>query len=212
MCLLRTTRMKVAILGSGSVGKALQKTFSRSGLTVALGARKTEGLDAGITVMGLKQAVEWGTVIFIALPAHVSLDVAKELQASLKGKVVVDCTNPLKFDANGPVWDAPARGSITAELVAILPQSHIVKAFNTFGAIHMEKPALTGSPTDVFLAGDDAEAKKAVTEICAKTGFRFTDAGPLRNAAVLENVAMLWIHLAVKGGNGPEFTIGTLPV
>jgi len=57
----------------------------------------------------------------------------------------------------------------------------------------------------VFLASDDAEAKKTVTEIATSAGFNPVDAGPLRNAAVLENVAMLWIHLATVGGHGREF-------
>jgi hypothetical protein len=58
----------------------------------------------------------------------------------------------------------------------------------------------------VFLAGDDADAKKLVMDVAKQSGFRPVDAGPLRNASVIENLAMLWIHLATVGGQGRAFT------
>jgi hypothetical protein len=58
----------------------------------------------------------------------------------------------------------------------------------------------------VFLAGDDAEAKKLVSDVASAAGFRPVDAGPLRNAPLLENLGILWIHLATVGGQGRTFT------
>jgi hypothetical protein len=80
-----------------------------------------------------------------------------------------------------------------------------VKGFNQFGAEFHGDPTLPGGGAQVFLASDDAEAKKTVSEIATQGGWRPVDAGPLRNASVLENVAMLWIHLAMVGGQGRDF-------
>jgi len=124
----------------------------------------------------------------------------------LKGKIVVDCNNPLTWK-DGPVWAPPAEGSLAAAIAKAAPGARVVKGFNTFGAEHHKEPSTSGAAADVFFASDDAEAKKALSEIATRAGFRPIDAGPLRNAAVLENVAMLWIHLAMVGGRGRGFAI-----
>jgi hypothetical protein len=80
----------------------------------------------------------------------------------------------------------------------------VVKAFNTFGAEIHADPRLSAGPADVCLAGDDADAKRIVGEIATRAGFRPIDAGPVRNAALLENLAVLWIHLALVGGQGRD--------
>jgi predicted dinucleotide-binding enzyme len=118
--------------------------------------------------------------------------------------VVVDCNNPLVWK-EGPVWSPPAEGSLAAAIAKVAPGARVVKAFNTFGAEHHADPKLTGKSATVFLAGDDADAKQVVSDVAVKAGFTTVDSGPLRNAAVLENVAMLWIHLATVGGQGRDF-------
>ena len=132
-------------------------------------------------------------------------DVARSLATELAGKVVVDCNNPLTWSA-GPVWAPPPEGSLAAAVAAAAPGARVVKGFNTFGAEHHADPGLTGAPAQVFLAGDDDAAKQLVSAVAAASGFAPVDAGPLRNAPVLENVAMLWIHLATVGGHGRAFT------
>ena len=78
----------------------------------------------------------------------------------------------------------------------------MVKGFNTFGAELHRDPSFGDAAIDVHLAGDDAEAKSAVAAVAEKAGFAVIDAGPLRNAALLENLAVLWIHLAIAEGRG----------
>jgi len=133
------------------------------------------------------------------------VDVAHSLAAELAGKVVVDCNNPLVWK-EGPVWTPPPEGSLAAAIAHAAPGARVVKGFNTFGAEFHKEPGRAGVPADVFLAGDDLEAKKLVTEVATQGGFHAVDAGPLRNASVLENLAMLWIHLATVGGQGRDFT------
>ena len=144
--------------------------------------------------------------MFLAVPGSAAVDVARGLAAELAGKIVVDCNNPLTWK-DGPVWTPPAEGSLAAAIAKAAPGARVVKGFNTFGAEFHANPKLAGVAADVFFAGDDAEAKKTLAEVAKQAGFSPVDAGPLRNAPVLENVAMLWIHLATVGGQGRNFVL-----
>jgi NADPH-dependent F420 reductase len=205
------TTTRIAIIGAGNVGGNLGRTFSKAGLAVRFGVRpgadtkallETCGKDASASDPA--EAATWADVVFLAVPGNVALDVARSLAKELAGKVVVDCNNPLVWK-EGPVWTPPAEGSLAAAIAKAAPDARVVKAFNTFGAEHHADPQLTGKSATVYLAGDDAAAKKLVGEVATKAGYTPIDSGPLRNAAVLENVAMLWIHLATVGGQGRDF-------
>jgi len=207
--------MKIAIVGAGNVGGALGKRFTASGMSVTFGVK--EGADLGAllaecggkaTAKPAKDAVKDADVVFLAVPGSVALEAAKGL-GDLAGKVVVDCNNPIRWDA-GPVWTPPPEGSLAAALAKALPGARVVKAFNGFGAEFHADPKIGGGGVEVFLAGDDAAAKKAVSEIAERAGFTPVDSGPLRNAAVLENVAVLWIHLAMAGGRGRNIALRLL--
>lgn len=201
--------MKVAIVGAGNVGGALGARLLEAGHDVRFGVReRDEALEA---CFGAERLVEvakvaaGAEVVFLAVPGGVVVEVARSL-GDLGDAVVVDCTNPIRWEA-GPVWTPPAEGSNAAALAAALPGARVVKAFNQFGAETHADPRYGDRGADVFLAGDDAEAKKTVATLCEQTGFSPVDAGPLRNAAVLENVAVLWIHLATVGGQGRGFVL-----
>lgn len=206
-----STSTRVAIIGAGNVGGGLGVRLSNSGVPVMFGVRPdadTKALLAqckGASASSLEEAAAWGDVVFLALPASAAVDVARSLAGPLTGKVVVDCNNPLVWK-EGPVWQPPAEGSLAAAIAKAAPGARVVKGFNTFGAEFHKDPGLAGVPAQVFLAGNDAAAKKLVAEVAEKAGFRAVDAGPLRNASVLENVAMLWIHLATIGEQGRAFT------
>ncbi len=202
---------RVAIIGAGNVGGNLGARLSTAGIPVRFGLRddkKTNVLlarcaqDASVTTPA--EAAAWGEIVFLAVPGSAALEVARSLAHELEGKVVVDCNNPLVWK-DGPVWNPPAEGSLAAAIAKAAPGARVVKGFNTFGAEHHADPSLTGAPAQVFLAADDADAKRLVTEVAKQAGFRAVDAGPLRNAPVLENLAMLWIHLATVGGQGRDF-------
>ncbi len=202
---------KVAIIGAGNVGGGLGTCLSNSGIAVKFGVR--EGTDVKDLLAACKDAAAaspadaaaWADVVFLALPATAAVDVARSIAAALTGKIVVDCNNPLVWK-EGPVWTPPAEGSLAAAIAKAVPGARVVKGFNTFGAEFHKDPGRAGLPAQVFLASDDAAAKKVVSEVATTGGFQAVDAGPLRNAAVLENLAMLWIHLATIGGQGRDFT------
>jgi predicted dinucleotide-binding enzyme len=200
---------RIAMVGVGNVGGALGTTFARAGFPVTFGTRGgdvsklLEAAGAGAKAASPVEAVQGASVVFLAVPGSKAVEAAVGLAEHLAGKVVVDCNNPLRWDA-GPVWDPPAEGSIAAAIQRAIPAARVVKAFNGFGAELHADPRIQGKPVTTFLAGDDAGAKSMVSEIATRAGFAPVDAGPLRNAAVLENVAMLWIHLALAAGHGRE--------
>jgi 8-hydroxy-5-deazaflavin:NADPH oxidoreductase len=205
----------IAILGAGNVGGNLGVRLAASGFTVKFGVRP--GSDnsellarAGPRAEALptREAAAAADIVFIATPTAVAVAVAKE--AGVDGKIVVDCTNPLTWN-DGPVWAPPAAGSVAAAIAEAVPTARVVKGFNTFGAeIHLD-PSLGGTVADVFLAGNDVEAKKAVAAVAQAAGFSPVDSGPLRNAAVLENLAILWIHLALREGHGRTWAFKKVP-
>ncbi|MBK9757713.1 MAG: NAD(P)-binding domain-containing protein [Nannocystis sp.] len=201
-----TSSTTIAILGAGNVGGNLGVRLAASGFTVKFGVRPgsdTKDLlaraGANAELLTPRDAAAAADIVFIATPTSAAVQVAKD--AGLVGKIVVDCTNPVAWK-DGPVWAPPAEGSVAAAIAAAVPGARVVKGFNTFGAeIHLD-PSLAGTPANVFLAGDDLEAKRAVAAVATAAGFAPIDSGPLRNAAVLENLAVLWIHLALREGHG----------
>lgn len=200
--------LRIGMIGAGSVGGALGARLSTSGLPVKFGLNSDKDRSALLekcakdaTTGTVEEAASFGDVVFLAVPGKVAVDVAQSLAKQLDGKIVVDCNNPLTWN-EGPVWNPPPEGSLSAAIAKAAPGARVVKAFNTFGAEHHANPNLSGVPAQVFFAGDDADAKAKVADIASRAGFRPVDSGPLRNAAVLENLAMLWIHLALVSGHG----------
>jgi 8-hydroxy-5-deazaflavin:NADPH oxidoreductase len=198
---------KIAIIGAGNVGGGLGISFSKAGFPVRFGVRPNTDVKALLDACGKNasssdtaEAAAWGDVVFMAVPGSAALDVARSLADKLSGKIVVDCNNPLVWK-EGPVWTPPSEGSLAAAIASAAKGARVVKGFNTFGAEFHKEPR----GAQVFLASDDADGKATIAEVAKKAGFDPVDAGPLRNAAVLENVAMLWIHLATVGGRGRNF-------
>jgi len=204
---------RIAIVGVGHVGSALAVTFGRAGLQVRLGVRPGKDATALVARSGglasaasVPDAVAWADVVFLAVPAAAAIPTLRDA-GDLTGKVLVDCTNPVGFDG-GPVLQPPPEGSVAAALAAAFPTARVVKGFNTFGAEVHANPSLGGQPAEVLLAGNDGRAVEAVGEIAARAGFAPLAVGPLRNATLLEALAVLWIHLASVGGQGRRFAFG----
>lgn len=184
---------KIAIVGNGHVGKNLGATLGRAGFEVAFAERSADGSS-------LVAALAGAEIVFVAVPAEAAAE-ALAPAGELAGKVVVDCTNPIRW-AEGPVHAPPAEGSNAAHLQARFPRARVVKGFNGFPAAVHGRPDIGGRAVDVLLAGDDRAAKEAVAAVARAAGFVARDAGPLRNAAHLESLAILVIHMGTVGGLG----------
>jgi 8-hydroxy-5-deazaflavin:NADPH oxidoreductase len=200
----------IGIIGAGSVGSALAQTLTRAGYRVQLGVRPGADVAALLQRCGgraaagtVREAFAAAEVTFLCVPADAAVAVARD-GGDLRRKVIVDCTNPVRWD-NGPVLAPPPEGSVAAALAAAVPEARVVKGFNTFGAEVHRDPNLGGAPAEVLLAGDDGIALERVGEVASRAGFAPIAAGPLRNAALLEALAVLWIQLATAGGQGRDF-------
>jgi 8-hydroxy-5-deazaflavin:NADPH oxidoreductase len=135
-----------------------------------------------------------GEVVILAVYYPGSLEIDRELGDRLAGKVVVDISNPLNqtFDAL-----ATAPGTSAAEgVAATMPAgTNVVKAFNTTFSGTLVEGEVAGQPLDVFIAGDDDEAKETVAQLVRDGGLRAIDVGPLERARHLEGLGFLGIAL-----------------
>ena len=132
-------------------------------------------------------------MVVLATPFGVALETVRGL-GELSGKVLIDATNPIR--------DTPTAASGAAALAQAAPGARVVKAFNTTGAENMRDPVYDGEPLDMFICGDDADAKAATARLAGDLGFRVVDCGGLGNAALLEHMAKLWVQLAYPLGQG----------
>lgn len=173
----------VSIIGKGNMGQAIAKVVSAGGNTVELLGRA----DAG--------TVPAGDVVVLAVPYPALADVLASHGAHLAGKVVVDITNPLNFETFDGLTVA-ADASATAELAAALPDSRVVKAFNTTFAGTLAAGVVGPLTTTVLIAGDDADAKATLADVVRAGGLTAIDAGSLRRARELEAIGFLQITLA----------------
>jgi predicted dinucleotide-binding enzyme len=183
---------KIGIIGKGHVGGALAKGFSRAGHEV-----RTVGNDHA----AMREAAAWGDVVLLAVPFGAIDDVVRVAGEALAGKTVVDVTNALDASMNLAVGFTTSGAE---ELQKKLPKAHVVKAFNTVFAQHMDSGRLGDKPLTAFVAADDAGAKKTVVELAQGIGFDAVDAGPLKNARLLEPLALLNIQFGYVLGVGTQ--------
>jgi len=196
--------MKIGILGAGLVGETLGGCLTRVGHEVRFGLRSpAKHPEDGL---GFQEAVDFADVVVVALPYGAVDSVLSGLD--LIGRLVIDATNPIRWE-DGPVHDTPVEGS-AGEHIAALTGATVVKAFNTFGAEHLEAGHIEGRPIDALIAGDDEEAVTRVFSLCEQLALRPIHVGPLRQARATEHVAMLWIHLAKFSGHGRNIAFSLL--
>ena len=173
----------VSIIGNGNMGSAI-------GAIVAAGGNTVEyvGRDASDPITG--------DIVVLAVP-HVAIDeIVAARGADLAGKVVVDITNPLNFETFDSLV-VPADGSRASELAKALPDSRVLKAFNTNFAATLAQKTIGGLPTTVLIAGDDDLAKRALADVVRAGGLNAVDAGSLARARELESVGFLQLTAAV---------------
>jgi hypothetical protein len=202
--------MKIGILGGGSVGGTLGESWARKGHEIVFGVRKPDAPDMKEVLSrsegraragSATGAAAFGEVVLNALPWPATKDVLTSLD--LKGKVLLDATNPILPQLTGLEIGTTTSGG---ELVAgWAPGAQVVKIFNSTGFSNMANPVYDGKPIPMFYCGGDGNAKSIAAQLAQDIGFVPVDAGPLSNARLLEPLAMLWVWLAYPGGFGREF-------
>lgn len=187
---MKTT--KIAILGKGNVGSALARGLARSYSHVQ---------SVGNDQTAQRQAATQAEVVILAVPFSALDAVLENLGSALDGKVVVDATNALDAGMNLALGYSTSGAE---ELQKKLPRARVVKAFNTIFAQHMDSGKIGGTPLTALVSGDDAAAKQIVSALANDIGFETVDAGPLKNARLLEPVGYLNIQLGYVLGLGPQ--------
>jgi hypothetical protein len=195
----------IAVIGTGSVGGALGERWGRNGHTIIYGSRDparpaVRELVARsgklASAASPAEAVRQAQIILFAVPWTAAEASAKSL-GDLKGRIVLDATNPLTFDARGLV-ELPVVHSGAEQLQGWLPGATVVKAFNTLNYGVMSDPSVAGGPVSIPLATDDAAARKRVAPLVSELGLEPFDAGPLKNSRYLEGMALLYVDLGTR--------------
>ncbi len=180
---------KVTIIGGGKMGKAISNLVTAGGNTVEILTRS----DAVTAVTG--------EIVVLAIPFGAVEDVLSRRADELAGRIVVDITNPVDF-ATFDSMVVPADSSAAAELQAKLPQSKVLKAFNTNFAATLESGKVGDATTTVLIAGDDQDAKQSLADVVNASGMKALDAGPLKRARELEAIGFQQLILAASNQVG----------
>jgi len=203
--------MKIAVIGSGNIGKSIGAWASKVDYEVIFTAKNEQHAQEAAKAAGnhataadVQKAVESAELILLAVPYDAVKEVLSQVKPQLKGKVLIDATNALTEDFSGLKLGFTT--SAAEEIAKLAPEAKVVKAFNTvFANVYSsQNPQIKGNTISVFYAGDDQEAKAKVADLISKMGFDAVDAGPLKAARTLEPMALLNIALGYGLGHGTE--------
>jgi predicted dinucleotide-binding enzyme len=200
--------MKVTIIGAGNMGRGIGTRAVAGGHEVQVVDRNPEDAQAladelggGATGGGPDDDLT-GELVVLALYYPGTKDAAEQYGDRLAGKVVIDICNPLDTET----WDSlltPPGLSAAEDLADVLPSgTPVVKAFNTTFARTLAEGQVEGHKLDVFIAGDDADAKQKVVSLVEGGGLRAVDTGPLSRALSLEHIGFVHIKVQEPLGTG----------
>ncbi|MDX1911761.1 MAG: NAD(P)-binding domain-containing protein [Saprospiraceae bacterium] len=202
--------MKIAIIGSGNVGGALAQQWIKAGHTVLIGAKfplsdKNIRLATKIgedRFAAIPLAVQQCEVVLIATPPDAVFDLIEQM-GDVSGKVLIDATNAVR--------QKPAPYDTVYHALADKTAAKVVKCFNSTGFENMLNPDYHGIQLDMFMAGDDTEAKQTARRLALDAGFGACwDFGQADKVVLLEQFALSWINLAIMQGNGRDIAFKVL--
>jgi len=198
---------RIGVLGSGDVGRVLAAGFVGLGHEVKAGSRDPQKLQAWADAAGtqastgtFEEAARFGDILVLAM-----LGSAAESAIRLggidhfDGKVVIDATNPLSFaPGKPPALFVGHTDSLGEQIQRLVPKAKVVKCFNTVGNANMINPQFPGGPPDMFLCGNDEDAKKIVGQICRHFGWGVIDIGGIEGSRHLEPMCLVWVLHGMK--------------
>ena len=199
--------VRVGVLGSGDVGRALAAGFAGLGHDVKIGSRDPQKLAAWAETAGphvstgtFAEAAQFGDILVLATLGVATEDAIRLAGVdAFDGKVVIDTTNPLDFSSGAPKLSIGHTDSLGEVIQRLLPRARVVKAFNTVGNALMVNPRLPAQP-DMFIAGNDEDARKIVTQICKHFGWGVIDCGDITASRYLEPMCLVWVLHGIRSG------------
>jgi predicted dinucleotide-binding enzyme len=203
----------ISIIGSGGMAAAIGGLAAKAGHTVEVMGRDAakaralaERIGAG-SATGTFGAAPAGDIVILAVPYSAVLDVVKQYGEELASKLLVDITNPVAPDFTSFVTPEDSFGA--QEIAKAAPaNAEVIKAFNTHFSHVLAAGSVEGHPLDVFIAGDDAQAKARVSAFIESLGLRPMDTGPLLMARTLEHACLLSLGLIAHSVKHTHFSIG----
>jgi len=212
--------MRVAVLGSGTVGQTLAERLLQLGHDVRMGSRKAAGPAqqwaerAGVRASAgdFADAAEFGELIVNATAGARSLDAIRQAGArNLAGKVLLDVANPIGIGGGGGgvTLTVANTDSLAEQIQREVPAARVVKSLNTLNATVMVNPELVPGAHVLFLSGDDPHAKQTVRDLLASFGWpaeRIIDLGALATARGTEAYLLIWLAMWRSVGH-PQFNI-----
>jgi 8-hydroxy-5-deazaflavin:NADPH oxidoreductase len=228
--------MRIGVLGTGMVGRALSGKLAELGHDTRMGTRDVASALAGteaardgsgtlaqwaerhpqVQLVTFQEAAVYGEIIVNATAGAASLEALRMAgEENLHGKVLIDVSNPLDFSRGMPPTLAMCNTtSLAEEIQGAFPEARVVKSLNTVSAAVMTAPeALAGGGHTMFVAGNDQEAKVLVEKAILRDGFGWKDVkdlGDIRAARGMEMYLPLWLSLMMAGGAGPMFNIAVV--
>lgn len=201
--------MNVTIIGTGNMARGIGKRLVAGGHDVTVLGKEAGDAEAVVDDLGTDGSAKAGRsgeaiaddVVVLAVYYPDARAAVEQYGDGLSGKVLVDITNPVNETLDGLV--TPPDGSAAQELAASAGGASVVKAFNTTFAGTLSEGGVAGQQLDVFVAGDDEQAKATVAKLAADGGLRPIDAGPLKRARELEAAGLL--HMSLQGTLGTGF-------
>ena len=204
------TKQTIAVIGAtGNMGSAIAKNLSQGNYRILLCANdqhkiqllaeeiKQSNAAAEVETLDCAKNASWeADIIIVAVPYKAEKEVAAKIKEVSNQKIVVSIANPLNETYNG-LLTAPDT-SAAEELQKLLPNSKVVKAFNTTFAADFATPVIAGNQVDAFVAGNDQEAVETVSELVQTAGFNSIVAGDLSVSRTLEKMTLLLIQLIIK--------------
>ena len=205
-----STRQTIAIIGAtGNMGSAIAKGISKGNYRLLLKGNDQAALDALVGDIKIKNThadvdtavcpadASWeADIIILAVPYSAEAEIAAKIREVANQKIVISIANPLNESFNGLTTSSDS--SAAEELQKLLPNSKVIKAFNTSFAADFTSPVIDGKQSDAFIAGNDEEAVQIVSEVVATAGFNPIAAGDLSVSRTLENMQLLLIQLGMK--------------
>ncbi|MEL7004340.1 MAG: NAD(P)-binding domain-containing protein [Bacteroidota bacterium] len=187
--------MKVGFIGNGNVAKKLGSLMESTNYQVSYGTRGDDKNEKSIS-----EIIKDNEVILLAIPYGAVESVIKNYGELLNGKTVIDITNPINIENWKPIF--MGESSAGEKLSDLLPNSHIVKAFNSIFADVMDRNKLefNGQKLTAFIASDNEQSANLVKKIADDIGFQGFIVGGIQNARYLESLANLNIAIALSGG------------
>ena len=204
------TKQTIAVIGAtGNMGSAIAKSLSKGNYRLLLYSNDPEQANAlakqinsdnpiaDAEVIACSEEASWeADIIIAAVPFGAEKEVAAKIKDVANQKIVISIANPINETYNG-LLTAPDT-SAAEELQKLLPNSKVIKAFNTTFAADFLTPIIDGKQIDAFIAGKDKDALEIVSELVSTAGFRPVVAGDLSVSRTLENMQLLLIQLGIK--------------